>query len=40
METSKYKTIYNKYLHKSRLSVSRAVGSKYREQLETISNDA
>jgi hypothetical protein len=37
LETSKFKTIYNKYLHRVRLSASTAVSTKYRRQLETIS---
>ena len=37
MSTSKYQTIYLKYSQKSKLSVSKAVATKYRKSLELIS---
>ena len=36
MESSKYLTIYKKYTHKSRLSLSTACYSKFRKVLERV----
>ena len=36
METSKYQTIYKKYMHKSRLAMATACYAKYRKILELV----